>query len=464
MSIETLQRYVPLSEQIALIVRWMMVNEFGLMPPSKYDLARKKERVYLVGTFDPYQLHKKLSAYESEDVLRRLSNALNGLPVVCTKNAGLHYGFILSGRPDLPKMIPFPEIGMKDVFRFGMGMDGEVRIHANVIQNIIIGASQGAGKSNLLTLIAHQARAFGWRLYLSDPQSHTFNPDVWNEISAAPVAGSQDDFIKILDRLEGEMAERVAAFRKMAQGGIPPVDIDAYNEISDSPMKRIVFIVDEANTVLEDKSIEKRLSDLARQGRKWGLHIVLAGHNWRANDVPRRLSAMLQTRIALRVADSTSGKTVLDHDRWGKWVMGKPPGRGVLRSGKYIPMQFYRVSPEQEHQWLEAVETPSPLNLLEQAMVSFAVVDRDGEFKVSTIVEAVEGATEYIVRKTAKSWEERGWLETGKDAVSARRVSSKLAGFAHISLAGTQGSQGNAGALEGSQGLSQGSQANFNIK
>ncbi|PJF23848.1 MAG: hypothetical protein CUN53_20815, partial [Phototrophicales bacterium] len=123
--------------------------------------------------------------------------------------------------------------------------------------------------------------------------------------------------------------------------GIVPETIDAYNRLAESPMPRAALMVDEANHYLSDKTIMRRLADLARQARKFGIHIIIAGHDWRAADVPRELSAMLPTRIALSVADDTSGRVVLDSDQWGRWVIGKRPGRGVLKMSKYLPVQFY---------------------------------------------------------------------------------------------------------------------------
>jgi hypothetical protein len=67
-------------------------------------------------------------------------------------------------------------------------LKGEIAPKASRLGNVIIGASQGAGKSNIEKLFAYQARQAGWKLYLCDPDGHTFNPDIWNHIAAAEVA------------------------------------------------------------------------------------------------------------------------------------------------------------------------------------------------------------------------------------------------------------------------------------
>ena len=83
----------------------------------------------------------------------------------------------------------------------------------------------GSGKSTILDLLTYQMLVFGWRLYLADPQQHTFSPGLWNERIAMPVAGSHADMIKVLHAIESELATRVHLFQQAAQGGRPPKDI-----------------------------------------------------------------------------------------------------------------------------------------------------------------------------------------------------------------------------------------------
>ena len=187
-----LQQYVPIAAKVAEVVDYMMIEEMGLMPPEMYSLDERDGRIYVVAAFNPLALGRSLKAYENPDVARRLKTSLDGLPVAITKRAGTYYVILLSGQLRLPNSIPFPGFGAADVFRLGVGLKGEIAIPANQLKNVIIGAGQGAGKSNIMALLIHQARAFGWKLYLADPDGHTFNPDIWNGLAAAPVASSPD--------------------------------------------------------------------------------------------------------------------------------------------------------------------------------------------------------------------------------------------------------------------------------
>jgi hypothetical protein len=294
-----------------------------------------------------------------------------------------------------------------------------------MMKNVIIGAAQEQGKSNILRLIAHQARAFGWSLYLADSQAHTFNPDVWGGIASHPVATSVDDLHRLLATLRGTLEDRSAQYRAAANGGIPPADIDAYNLIA-TPMPRILLAIDEASTPLQDKRIFREIAALLREGRKWGLHIVMAGHEWHKEVIPAEVNDMLQTRIALPMIDEGSGYVVTRSRTWGRWVIGKPAGRGVLRTNQYTPMQFYLVTPEQETEWLSTVAptSASPLTDGEAVLVARSVSEVDGRMSIPLLKSW--GMEEREARNLVERWELRGWLFKDARQGNARCVTPKL--------------------------------------
>jgi hypothetical protein len=444
------------AQDIAEIIQRVMMEEMRLEPPSHYWMVQDGQFQWLIAVMDVQHLHGSIAKYTTEVLRHQLSTAIGGLPVALSNSTGLRYGILLSGRPKLPKMVEFPGMPTdRDVIRFGVGLRGEVTLHAKKIVNMIVGGGQDSGKSTFLRMAAHTARLHGAKLYLADPMAHTFNPDVWNKLAATEVAGSKPDLLRLLGRMQAEVEERSVLFRQAAQGGIPPEDIDAYNSMQDEPMPRIWLMGDEMNTYLSDRAVQEQIADLARVGRKWGVHLILAGHNWRSEDIPRGLSAMFPTRLCLRVADDTSGRVTLDDHRWGRQAMKfRQPGRAVLRADTYQTVQLFRIMPAQELEWLAGTATASALTELEQRIVAFSI-SRGGEFKFREIAANVQGTSEWQVRKLAETWTERGWLEKGKDATSPRRIAAKLADLAGISLTGAQASQGITGVSQASQGLSQ---------
>jgi len=406
----------------------ILMDQYGLVPPDEYDVVKRDGRIYVAARLDPMAMGNSLKHYEHPDTLRVIRKALGGLPVVFTQKTGFAYVILASGKLSLPRSMDFPGFSDPDVFRLGICLRGEVAPKASRLGNVIIGASPGRGKSNVLKLLVHQARKAGWKLYICDPDGHTFNPDVWNGIASAPVASSPADLQILIDRIYSEIADRAAMFRQVAEGNIPPADLDAYNKIASERLPRIGFVADEANSYMGDRKIFKSLADLLRRGRKWGLQIFLAGHEWHKEVIAAEVNDMLQTRIGLTTANEEAASVVLRSRRWGKWVMGKPAGRGVIRIDSYQPMQFYLVTEEMEREWLSgSVTTPSPLPENEVSLVKRSMAEQGGKMSIPLLVGW--GMEEREARGLVEEWELRGWL--AKDALqkNARFITPKLADF-----------------------------------
>jgi hypothetical protein len=445
------------AQKCAAAIDHVLVDELKLQSPSRYLLIEDGAFTWLLAVMDVQNLHGALQKYTNENLRHQLSTAVSGMPVALSNHSGLRYAVLLSGKPQLPRKINFPGAAERNVISFGVGLRGAVKIHARKIVNLIIGGSQDSGKSTALRLLAHVNRMHGAKLYLADPVLHTFNPDAWNQLAAMPVASSKRELLIMIERLQAEVEERSVLFRQAANGGISPEDVDAYNETAQGqaqPLPRVWFIGDEMNTHLGDRVVQEHMADLARVGRKWGVHLALAAHTWRDADIPRGLSALFPSRLCLKVADDTSGRVALNDVRWGRQPLKfRLPGRAVLlANGMYQKLQMYYVTPEQEREWMAgSIDAASVLSDVERRMVTYAV-EHGGEFKFREVAVDIEGITEWQARKTAEKWTARGWLELGMDATSARRVSAKLADLAGVSLTGAHASQGITGAEKSSQG------------
>jgi len=233
-------------------------------------------------------------------------------------------------------------------------------------------------------------------------------------------------------------------FRQAADGNIPPADLDAYNALTLSlsqrerglvPLPRIGFVADEANSYMSDRKIFKSLADLLRRGRKWGLQIFLAGHEWHKDVVPAEVNDMLQTRIGLTTANEDAASVVLRSRRWGRWVMGKPVGRGVIRIDAYQPMQFYLVTDEMEREWLSGSATVQALLPERDAiLVRRSLKDSDGKMSIPLLVGW--GIEEREARGLVEEWERRGWLAKDATQKNARFITAKLAALLSNSQTG----------------------------
>jgi hypothetical protein len=448
--------------QVSQKISRTMVNDLRLAQPAQYAWTKYNGRTWMLAALPRDNLGKLTESYFDPKTLRHLSDVI-GKPVTANRSA-MVYLVLLSERPKLPTMIEFPkELPGKDIFTLGMSLRGPVNISASTLENVMIGATQTTGKSNLLKVIAHQARFHGWKLFLADPQGHTFPPETWDSLAEIPVSRSNSDIRILIARVDAELKTREALFRQAARsrGGVAPANLDIYNTQVEQPLARFMLAVDEANDFLEDKGIESEMTRLAREGRKYGLHLVVAAHNWRdsrGRGVSREFSGRMTTRISLKVSDDTSGDVVLESIRWGKWVTRRlPKGRGVIKlNGQYFPMQVFFIPEALESSWLAntRIEVASALTETERAMVQYAIDELGGAFKLREIVEKF-GVTMWRVQTLGKTWEQCGWLTTPVDAVSPRYVSMKLAEIAGLDHTGIQAIQAQTGPEQAKQGIKQ---------
>ena len=158
-----------------------------------------------------------------------------------------------------------------------------LRLGRGVAQHMLIAGKTGSGKSILLhVMITNLAIWYGpdqVELYLIDfKQGVEFKTYVTHHLPHARAVAIESDRefgLSILQRLAAEMAQRGDLFR---QAGVQ--DIAAYRTSTGQTMPRTVLIVDEFQIFFgEDDKIAQDasvlLEQLVRQGRAFGIHVVL---------------------------------------------------------------------------------------------------------------------------------------------------------------------------------------------
>ena len=395
----------------------------------EFVLTEHDEHIILFAVLDELHLGEPVSLYLSEDVLHQISTLTRGKRVAASNHNGARYAVLLSTPPALPKSAKFPESLERDVFPLGAGRRGTIHVPATRLLNILVGGASRSGKSNFELGLAYGALSHGCQLYLADPQEITFS-HAWDGLCAAPVASSKVDFAALLETLRHEMVRRGELFKSLSRpGGLPVQKLEEYNQVASRPLPRAFLIVDEANTFMDQKSIAETIADIARQSLKYGLHIVIAAHSWRAQDVPRGLSASFATRVSFRVNDDTSAAVVLDSNDWGRKAMRfAQPGRGVLRldGGGLQEFQAYHL-PEERLAVLLASATPpqvSPLSDEERGLVQRALQETDGRMGQEDLTGW--GMQPRSARRLAETWERKGWLAQDPNRKNARYLTPAL--------------------------------------
>lgn len=245
----------------------------------------------------------------------------------------------------------------------GVTRQGDLWVHPEQLKNVLMAGSQGTGKSALLRLLAYQMVRSGWRLALADPDQTTFNADLWRGAAClvgGQVASDASEASALLNLVLVELEKRAKLF-----GSAPgwPDSLAEYNRLAEAPLPRLALIVDECNTYFAHKELVEQAADISRRARKWGLHTTFAGHNWRAADIPRGLSAMLQNRLAFRVNDDTSGKVVLERRGMAESLPDTPGRCWVRLRGRYVLMQAYFLDKARLVELVEQMPKSAPADL-----------------------------------------------------------------------------------------------------
>lgn len=438
-------RYLAQARHCARLIAHTLAQR-NLNAAVTFYLTERNGLVWLAVVLNLNHMEGRLEGFVSSETLHHLSTALHSKPVFLSNSTGLRYMILLNAVPKLPATIPYPDMFEKNSLPLGIGLAGPLAMVA--LQNTLICGEPGSGKSNLLEGLNYAATLHGWTRFYVDPDATTFNPDVLNPKNSSAVAQSTREFKALLGAIHAELARRRTLFQEAAHNGVMPTNLDEYNKIAKEPLPRMILFVDEANSYFDDKEILEQVTDLARRGRKWGLIIVLAGHNWRAKDVPRGLSAMFPARISFRVSDDTSAAVVLGSRRWGKEALGlRQPGRGILfMNGQYSIFQAYRLTAEQAvppHP-VEFI----PLSDVEQSLVVYALEQLEGRFIVNRLAQALagQGISHHQVQKIAEQFERRSWLTKPQHATDARRITPELARLAGVAHTGVQVVQAHTGA------------------
>ncbi len=222
------------------------------------------------------------------------------------------------------------------VLVLGESLLGPVTVNLANIPHILLGGSTGSGKSVLLKLLLMQALHKGAEVYIADFKGGVDFPKVWHK--KCHICIREDTLLYVLNQLTAVLEYRKG---RLAETGCP--DLDAYNEVTGENLPRLVFACDEVAEVLdrtgrskEDKEllaqIENRLATLARLGRAFGIHLILATQRPDANILPGQIKNNLDFRVCGR-ADTTLSQIILDNSSAADQIPKDARGRFITGDG-----------------------------------------------------------------------------------------------------------------------------------
>jgi DNA segregation ATPase FtsK/SpoIIIE, S-DNA-T family len=235
---------------------------------------------------------------------------------------------------------PMDKLGKLDSageLRIAVGRVGAKRLQyltlgRGVAQHVLIAGKTGSGKSTLLhvmiTNLCLWYRPDQVELYLIDfkrgVEFKTYQTHHVPHIRALAIESDREFGLSILQRLNEEMGRRGELFRQCNVQ-----DLAGYRQATGRTMPRTVLIVDEFQVFFseDDKLAQDAaglLEHLVRQGRAFGLHVILGSQTLGgATGLGRSTMGQMAVRIALQCSESDS-QLILDDTNLAARLLSRP--------------------------------------------------------------------------------------------------------------------------------------------
>ena len=248
---------------------------------------------------------------------------------------------------DLPDMIHWSDKYLSRqsfVLNLGESFTGPVTVDLAKVPHILLGGSTGSGKSVLLKLLLMQAIRKDANVCIADFKGGVDFPPAWHK--ACRMCFEEQSTLELLTKLTEELERRKTLF---ASAGLP--NIDSYNEGREEKLKRHIFACDEIAEMLDKTGltkeqketvtrIESRLSMIARQGRAFGIHLILATQRPDANILSGQIRNNINCRICGR-ADNILSQIILDNTAAAEQIPKDASGRFLLHDGTVFQAYWF---------------------------------------------------------------------------------------------------------------------------
>lgn len=226
----------------------------------------------------------------------------------------------------------------------GRSLTGFERINLCKIPHILIGGSTGSGKTILLKNLIYQAAKKNAVVYLADFKGAVDYSDSWEDL--IEIITEENVLLQTLNELVSIIAERKTVLKREGFR-----NIEEYNRNRYTKMDRFVFACDEVAELLDTNGASKEkkeiiaritadLSTIARQGRAFGVHLILATQRPDANILPGQIKNNMDYRICGR-ADEVLSKIVLDNTDASDVIPKDEQGVFLTNSGVQVRAFYF---------------------------------------------------------------------------------------------------------------------------
>lgn len=205
-----------------------------------------------------------------------------------------------------------------DGFNLGVCAIGSVVVDLHIHPHILIGGSTGSGKTILLKSIVKQSMDKAFNIYICDFKGGVDYPREWRE---------QCHFITsieaTIDMLQSALRILECRREQLLEADCPNINDFNYYHSPYTPMRRVLIFIDELAELTDTtgrskddialiRTIINLLSTIARQGRAFGIHLILSTQRPDANILPGQIKNNISYRVCGR-ADMVLSQIILDN-------------------------------------------------------------------------------------------------------------------------------------------------------
>lgn len=418
-------------------------NRDGITRGVCFKSARlDKSGVYLLMEVDTERIPRKVNVVRLThgDTLHHLS-AVAQKPVRLLNSTGVTYVVVMEPprRNRLPRCVNLDLSNRpagEYVIGIGESRNGEIWRPIDALGHLLVAGSTGSGKSAFLRLLLYQMlrQSLPVELYLADLEGLTFA--IFEGVPALrlPVAGSVEDAEIITARLMTEMQHRS---RLYAATGRFPETLAEYHAVGGDRLPWVMAVFDEFTAFVDAAGQRSQfyedIGQLAMRSRKYGITLVFAGQDFKADLLNTRITNQVLCRIQFRCATDTQSRVTLGTAGAEHITQ---PGRALVSLAGSIPeVQTFWINKAEIIDQLN-IMAPEPADVLaerERWIYNIARYDLGGSFAIDDIYSRTGSASEGGVSRRwlvdlAKRWERAGWLERDEsDPTAPRRLAAELA-------------------------------------
>ena len=322
-----------------------LVNHSEAVPELKSKRKDKKNPKITIWEFTSQGIPLKVW----QDKQAAIETALD-ITIVKIKNGSGKSRVLIQAVPavsDLPEMVQWKDKYLSRqsfVLNLGESFTGPVTVDLARVPHILLGGATGSGKSVLLKLLLMQANKKGAKVCIADFKGGVDFPPVWHK--ECRMCFEEQSTLELLTELVKELEGRK---QLLSASGLP--NIDHHNAATGDNLQRYIFACDELAEMLDKTGltkdqkeiitkIEGKLSIIARLGRAFGIHLILATQRPDSTILNGQIKNNINCRICGR-ADNVLSMIILDNTDAADLIPEDAQGRFLLKGGSMFQAYWF---------------------------------------------------------------------------------------------------------------------------